>query len=74
MSKTIEVKDIAQYEDTDSELAKYTIATQCHEIKRLQNILNQIEGALYNENLSNMYCRITIQEILDKENENEIIE
>lgn len=38
------------------------------ENQRLQNVLNQIEGALYNENLSNMDCRITIEEILDKEN------
>ena len=36
------------------------------ENERLYSIIEQIEGALYNTNLSNMDCRITIQEILDK--------
>ena len=36
------IKDIAQYEDTDSELAKYTIQTQQEEIERLNKSLGDI--------------------------------
>ena len=37
MSKTIIVKDIAQYEENDSELAKYTIATLQYENEKLKD-------------------------------------
>lgn len=36
MSKTIEIPDIAQWEDTDSELAKYTIGKLEEENKELR--------------------------------------
>ena len=36
MSKCIRVKDIAQYEDTDSELAKFTITSLCMENNQLK--------------------------------------
>lgn len=37
----MKIKDIAQYEDTDSELAKYTIITSQQEIERLNKELEQ---------------------------------
>lgn len=41
MSKTIEIPDIAQWEDTDSELAKYTIGKLEEENKKLQERINK---------------------------------
>lgn len=54
MSRTIEVKDIAEYEETDSELAKYTIMCLHSEITRLNTIINNIHN--YIEKMS--YCEI----------------
>jgi hypothetical protein len=45
----VEIKDIAQYEDTDSELAKYTITILQQEIERLNNIINELEKWLKKE-------------------------
>lgn len=38
----MEVKDIAEYEENDSQLAKYTIAELHREIERLNNIINEV--------------------------------
>ena len=38
------------------------------EIERLNNVIAQIEGAIYNDQITGIEARITIQEILDKEN------
>jgi hypothetical protein len=35
------IKDLAEYEKNDSELAKYTIANLHNEIERLNNIINK---------------------------------
>ena len=42
------IKDIAQYEDTDSELAKYTITILQQEIERLQNIIKEVRELVEN--------------------------
>lgn len=42
MSKTIEIPDIAQWEETDSELAKYTIGKLQGEIEKLKNEIYQL--------------------------------
>lgn len=42
MSKCIEIPNIALYEDTDSELAKYTIMQLQEENKQLKDKFNQI--------------------------------
>lgn len=54
MSKTILVNDIAEYEETDSELAKYTIMSLHCEIDRLNTIINNIHN--YIEKMS--YCEV----------------
>lgn len=49
----MEIKDIAQYEDTDSELSKYTITILQQEIERLKNINEEhriLNGKLRVEN------------------------
>ena len=40
------IKDIAEYEETDSELAKYTIGRLGNEVKRLNNIIEDYENWL----------------------------
>lgn len=42
MSKCIEVPNIALYEDTDSELAKYTIMQLQEENKQLKYVIEEI--------------------------------
>lgn len=42
----MKIKNIAQYEDTDSELAKYTIITLEQEIERLNNQIEEYHKAL----------------------------
>ena len=42
-------KNIAEYEDTDSDLAKYTISQLHSEIERLNNIINDFEEELERE-------------------------
>ena len=37
------IKDIAEYEDTDSQLSKATILRLHNEIERLNNIINELE-------------------------------
>lgn len=43
MSKTIEIPEIAQYEETDSELAKYTIQKLSYENYRYKSYMENIE-------------------------------
>lgn len=45
----MEVKDIAEYEEKDSRLARSTIAELHQEIDRLNNIINE---------LNNAYCKV----------------
>ena len=42
----MEVKDIAEYEEKDSRLARNTIAELHKEIDRLNNIINELEKRL----------------------------
>lgn len=71
MSRITEVTDIAEYEETDSELAKYTIICLHSEITRLNTILNNIHT--YIEKMS--YCDIVdnpkkeLSRILERENQ-----
>lgn len=45
----MKIIDIAQYEDTDSELAKISIITLQQEIKKLNNIINKYDIFLKHE-------------------------
>jgi len=64
MSKTIEIKDIAQYEETDSELAKYTIGKLQEENKQLKE---QLEYLRKNQYLNQVKWERNINEYLVKE-------
>ena len=44
----IEVKDIAQYEENDSELAKYTISKLEEENKKLNNTIETLKTEVFN--------------------------
>lgn len=55
--------------DMQEELNKM-ITKQMKEIERLHSIINQIEGVIYNEQLTGIEARLTIQEILEKEKDN----
>jgi len=45
----IEIKDIAQYEETDSELAKYTIAKLEKENKAYENLVTELQKVVSGE-------------------------
>ena len=70
----MKIKDIAQYEDTDSKLAKYTITILQQEIERLNNIINEaikyIRSNEWGIDYEHSNCRTHLLDILkgsDKE-------
>ena len=65
----MKIKDIAQYEDTDSELAKYTITILQQEIERLKNINEEhriLNGKLRVENSTLNNIMNELEEYLNK--------
>lgn len=53
MSKCIEVPNIALYEDTDSELAKYTIMQLQEENKQLKDVIEEVREFVGSEEMYN---------------------
>lgn len=72
----MEVKNIAEYEENDSQLAKYTIAELHREIERLNNIIKEVKKYIEDTKKDNYklvwlhkdktYFEAGIEEILDK--------
>ena len=58
----IEIKDIAEYEETDSELAKYTISDLHH---RIGKAIEYIEGRYNGEVLTHTFDKDNVGELLE---------